>query len=331
MPLMDPLTHAVVGAIAAETLAPRSTEAWALVASAGAAVLPDLDFVTRRLGHLGLLRFHGTVTHSLVGVTVLAGLWGAAVAAVSGIEWTVLAGFALLGSLSHLVLDLTIHQKGLALFWPFSWRPVRSGLFVGLNTRASTRCGEHRAVVCAMCQARLVGRTPFFLLSVATAVASVVAWPWRREIALAGGIALLAFTALQWAFRLRAHRLAAAALGDGASVHPASYDGTKWLAARSSGDGWVTAMLDVRTGHAAPPTVHRPAPRDRVEQTRGREAVTTVTERSVIPFAEAAPHGDGVWWRDLSYAHDPAIDLFVLKIEFGPQGEVCREEFRERW
>ena len=328
---MDPLTHAVVGAIAAETLAPRSTEAWALVASAGAAVLPDIDFVTRRLGHLGLLRFHGTVTHSLVGVTVLAALWGAAVAAVSGLEWTVLAGFALLGGLSHVALDLTIHQKGLALFWPFSWRPVRSGLFVGLNTRASTRCGEHRAIVCASCQARTVGRSPFFLLSAATAVASVAGWPWRREIAIAGGAALLAFTLIQLWLRSRARRLAAAALGDGASVHPASYDGTKWLAARPAGDGWTTTLVDLRTGKSAPPVVHRPASRERVEQTRGREAVATVTERSVIPFAEAAPDGRGIWWRDLSYAHDPAIDLFVLKIDFDPQGEVCREEFRERW
>ncbi len=331
LPPMDPLTHILAAGIASEIVTPRDLEPWALLAATGASVLPDFDYLALRGGHMGLLRFHGTITHSLVGVTAIAIAWGGVVAVALGASWPMLAAFAWLGGLSHVVLDILIHQNGLTLFWPFSSRRLRASLLVGLNPLASPRCGEQKLRVCAGCQARTVAASPVFFLVAATAVAAGLAWPERRAVALTGAAALMVFLLGQFVLKAHARRLSRRAHGPEARVYPASYSGRRWLTARPDDDGWITALVDVLHGSGGPLRVHRPAPADRIRSTQGRPNVQLLTAISVIPFAEAASEGRELWWRDLSYDHDPEVPLNVLKIEFGDDGHVVAEQFRERW
>jgi inner membrane protein len=116
---MDPLTHCLVGiTIANLGLKDAAPEAGWLVV--GAAVLPDLDYVTRLWGDQNFLRYHRGFSHSLVGTglssVLLAGgfylLWPS-----SG--YWVFFFLSLAGLCSHLILDfLTPH--GERLLSPFS-------------------------------------------------------------------------------------------------------------------------------------------------------------------------------------------------------------------
>lgn len=110
-----PPAHMFVGAGAAElvrsaTPLPR-WRSWAVAAVL--AVLPDVDFV------LGIFRggaslYHGTFTHSVLAVAVVAGIaW-----LLAGWRWGLLAGA---GYGSHLLVDL-MDERGLTnvlLWWPF--------------------------------------------------------------------------------------------------------------------------------------------------------------------------------------------------------------------
>jgi inner membrane protein len=116
---MDPLTHCLVGiTIANLGLKDAAPEAGWLVV--GAAVLPDLDYVTRLWGDRSFLRYHRGFSHSLVGI----GLSSALLAGVFYLLWPssgywVFFFLSLTGLCSHLILDfLTPH--GERLLSPFS-------------------------------------------------------------------------------------------------------------------------------------------------------------------------------------------------------------------
>lgn len=116
---MDPLTHCLVGiTIANLGLKDAAPEAGWLVV--GAAVLPDLDYVTRLWGDQSFLRYHRGFSHSLVGT----GLSSALLAGGFYLFWPssgywVFFFLSLAGLCSHLILDfLTPH--GERLLSPFS-------------------------------------------------------------------------------------------------------------------------------------------------------------------------------------------------------------------
>lgn len=111
-----PPAHLLVGIGGAElvrsvTPLPR-WRAW--IVAATLAVLPDLDFVLGILRGRGSL-YHGTFTHSLVAVALIAGAAGL----FAGWRWALLAG---VGYGSHLLVDLMDDrgQTNVLLWWPFS-------------------------------------------------------------------------------------------------------------------------------------------------------------------------------------------------------------------
>jgi len=305
-----------------------------VAAAAGAALAPDLDFLARRLGHIGLLKFHHTFTHSFIGVAALAAAWGALVALLLRIPWPLALAFAYLGALTHIGLDLILHNNGLMLWWPFSRRMVRGGWFLGLNPyTTSARCGERKLTVCLLCQANSVVRNRVTLLLVATVAAAAAVWPWRRGVSLAGFAVTLAYVLYVDFLKARAGRLARAAMGPRLEVFPSSFGGRTWLAVRAgeTAGTYAAATVDLRRGDVGQPRGHEPAAPSLADATRARPAVTTFLENAIFPFAGAAPNGRGVWWTDLAYDFAPDVTLHTLKIEFDEKGEVVAEEFRERW
>lgn len=329
---MDPVTHVLAAVTVAEVLAVRTVgETAKVVAAVGGALAPDVDFISRRLGHIGLLKFHHTVTHSLVGGAVLASLWATAVWLLTRGSWLTLFGFAAAGLGTHIILDLILHNNGLMLFWPFAGRMVRGGLALGLNPlTSSARCGERRLTVCLLCQGYsvLLSR-PFFLLA-GTAAVGAVAWEWRRYVAVGGLSALTLYFGYVFVMKIIARRIGRRALAGKVKVFPASFGGRRWLVVKREGEGYATVTVDAWAGNSTPPRPHTLAAKAAISLTENLPAVAAFKAAAIIPFVEEGPSGE-VRWVDLAYDFTPEVLLHALKIKLNDQGAPVFEEFRERW
>lgn len=121
---MDPLSHAAFGrtllALAPEQHGSRSRAA----AAALGALSPDLDAVLMPMGWDLYLRVHEIGTHTIAGA-IGSGMLAAVVMRpfMRGTPWMAIAIPAILGSLSHLLLDL-ISSARLRVFWPLDDRQV---------------------------------------------------------------------------------------------------------------------------------------------------------------------------------------------------------------
>ena len=122
---MDPLTHALLGATAAQlALGPRlGRQAWLLGAVGG--VLPDADILIRSSADpLLAIQYHRHFTHALafipVGGTVAALPWLAR--ARHRPNWRPIVAATTIGYATHAVLDACTNY-GTHLLWPFS--PLR--------------------------------------------------------------------------------------------------------------------------------------------------------------------------------------------------------------
>ncbi len=141
---MEPITHFLTGAAISRTGLNRKT-ALATLTLVLAAEAPDIDIIAYARGPVFGFAHHRGITHTFVGAPLIAAL---VVVAVYGIHrlrkrgarpkpiaadhipsgtpplaprWGLLYGFALLGVLSHLLLDFT-NAYGIRPFEPFSYR-----------------------------------------------------------------------------------------------------------------------------------------------------------------------------------------------------------------
>ena len=127
---MDNLTHTLTAVAISQAGLNRKTRFATLAVIAGAN-LPDVDVVAWTRGTATYLQYHRGLTHSLLGVTVLGSLAGAAIyylgrraapkasARPPNLRWLVVCGLA--GAASHLLLDFT-NSYGVRPFLPFSGR-----------------------------------------------------------------------------------------------------------------------------------------------------------------------------------------------------------------
>jgi inner membrane protein len=125
---MDNLTHTLFGLALAKTGLERTTPG-ATAALLIGANFPDIDLVTLLGGSIGYLKYHRGITHSLVGIVVvaviLAGMlyfaYRRRIGALPQARYWVLCLMALVGTGSHFVLDYT-NSYGIRPFLPFSSR-----------------------------------------------------------------------------------------------------------------------------------------------------------------------------------------------------------------
>ena len=125
---MEPVTHMLTGAVLARTGLNRRA-AYATIAMALAAEMPDLDTVWSLGGPVTGFEHHRGITHTIVGLPfeaaiVVAVFWAVhrlrgRPATKAPVRWGSLYGFALLALLSHLLLDWT-NNYGIRPFFPFN-------------------------------------------------------------------------------------------------------------------------------------------------------------------------------------------------------------------
>lgn len=124
---MDPLTHALSGALLARATAPARPHPRGLpmrqrvAAGLAAAVFPDVDFALRLIDTITYLNWHQGITHSLVMLPVWALLLAHLFARLDPARhrWRAFYGPACLGLAIHIAGDL-ITAYGLMLFAPLS-------------------------------------------------------------------------------------------------------------------------------------------------------------------------------------------------------------------
>lgn len=127
---MDDLTHTLTAVALSQAGLNRKTR-FATLGLVVGSVLPDVDWLTLLVGSGTALEYHRGITHSFVGVTVLAGLLGGIIyyfgrkappkkhAPPLDARW--LLGICWIATLSHLLLDFT-NSYGVRPFLPFSGR-----------------------------------------------------------------------------------------------------------------------------------------------------------------------------------------------------------------
>ncbi|MCU1327096.1 MAG: rane-bound metal-dependent hydrolase [Bryobacterales bacterium] len=119
---MDNLTHSLVGLFLARAGFSKATARGTAIMVV-AANAPDLDVVSLLGGAEPYLRWHRHVTHSLIAIPIIALVAVALVRYIGRkpLQWLPAWGIALVGVLSHVILDLT-NVYGVRVLLPFSGR-----------------------------------------------------------------------------------------------------------------------------------------------------------------------------------------------------------------
>jgi len=342
---VDPITHTLSGIVAAQILPADLPRATATMTMAIAANLPDVDAFLRRLKSTAFIEYHHGLTHSLVGMVVLAGLfsliWGPLVSQ----PFLTVYSLSILGCLLHTAGDLLIHIYKIPLLAPFSRRRFGASLLIGLNPlTSSARCGERSLRVCARCQLHSAARNLILcILASCVFIGLVTGRLYALSLTAAALVALyLAFTLLmrrmaQRMFLARCGMAAAKAGPAGGSVHlyPASFLPFRWLCVVEDSRTYRVGLLDLLRPEATLglATLAKPDGRPAFEAARETATVRPLIEKAFPPYASAEPNEKGtlVKWKDLAYAFDERIDLFTAVVQLSPDGAVLSEEFRERW
>jgi inner membrane protein len=257
--ILEPITHILTGACMSRAGLNRKT-GLATATLALAAEISDIDLVYAFRGPVNALQHHRGWTHSFLGVPFMAALallvvwiWSRlfrkrrldpdAPARLGRrrlpVRWGVLYGIALLGPLSHILLDYST-AYGIRMFEPFSYRwfewdtvsiiePFMLGVLI---------LGLILPLLFALIQEEIGAHQPRF----------------RGR---AGAIAALAAVVLMWAVRDFYHRRAIVALGSHryqgeealrASAFPYPWNPFLWHGVVETKDFYQTTLVDSRRG-----------------------------------------------------------------------------------
>ena len=132
---MDPLTHALSGALlarASEHPGQRLPARSRILAFAIAAALPDVDYALFLLDPLDFLNLHRGPTHSLILLPLWAWLLAVCLARILGGGWRQFFWPCALGILAHIAGDV-ITVYGTKLLFPLSDQPFALGLSFDVN------------------------------------------------------------------------------------------------------------------------------------------------------------------------------------------------------
>jgi membrane-bound metal-dependent hydrolase YbcI (DUF457 family) len=332
---MDPLTHMVTGAMVAQALSPEEHRWTFALVAAGAAVVPDIDFMARKApGRLLFLKLHRGLTHSLLALPLIAACASGCGNLLFGTPFWPLFTVSLLAALSHLVLDTIMHSTGLQWLWPLR-RRLSLPLVIGLNPlTSSARCGERSLFVCLRCTMHSAVISPMVLLLWLGFVVSLLVPQWRlvSQLALAaGGLYILLCILL----RLRARSLLRARIrSDRLGVYPGGFNPAHWLGVALTDEKHDVWRVDALGGGVELQGQHGPSADDpAVGASRQTATVEEFMDNAVFPHAtvHAREAGQTVIWRDLAFAFSPCVSLFAARIDLDGELGVTYEEFRERW
>jgi inner membrane protein len=222
---VDPLTHALSGALIARATAPRREEGLPLrlrlAAGFGAALFPDIDFALRLFGTLTYLNQHQGITHSLLMLPLWTLLLAALFAVLAGRrrDWRLFIVPVALGLLAHIAGDI-VTAYGLQAFAPMSASRYALPLVFVID--------------------------PVVTLLLAGAL--LLALRAGRTAAIAGLLAVAGYMGFLGMQQHKALALARTHAGPGVAVSalPQPFSPFNWLLVVEHGEGWRIARVNLR-------------------------------------------------------------------------------------
>ncbi len=331
---MDPLTHGLAGLLAGAAL---GADGPGIAVAVGGALLPDAEFITRRIPRTAFLDYHHGLPHGVPGGSVLGVALGTVAAWALGRPWAATTLLALAGVASHILMDLLMHNNGIALWAPISRKRTSMPIVLGLNPRtASPQCRHRRYGTCLLCQGRWALHNPFTWVFLFASVLLVALPRFRQPTALT-------MCAVAVFFGVGAYRRKRQALGVAlrdsdrplrAAAFPASHRFDTWLVVREQPQTFVVGHVDVARKRElwTRSFPKRPAPKA-VCGTERMLSVRGFKNSVVFPYWSYSREGDEdhIIWQDLSCAHSPDVELYTLHIRVARDGTILQDEFHERW
>jgi len=331
---MDPLTHVVAGYVVGAAGGGGEVEiATAFLAS----MAPDVEFITRKIPRTAFLDYHHGLTHTVFGGTLAAVGLSAIIGWSTGASWFSLFPFALAGIASHIILDLLMHNNGIALWAPFSRRRVAFPLVLGLNPRtASKHCKDGRYGTCLVCQAHGAVFNPFLWILLTATIIGVALPAFRQPAAGLALALLLVYSLIALSRKHRVHRLIPAKTSSvfRRKVFPASFDLRTWLSVGETDSGFEVSLSDVsRKAILWTKVFPKQSLPSAVEKSESLLSVRGFLNSVIFPYwnHESENEIDHITWSDLSYSFSNDVELYTLHVRTDANGAIVQNEFHERW
>lgn len=330
---VDPLTHVLSGIVAGAAV---SSHRWAMVVGMASAVLPDAEFVTRRIPRTSFLDYHHGLGHTVLGGALLAWLGGIVGRWLTGLSFATSLAAAAAGVASHVLLDLAMHNNGIALFAPLSRRRFSFPLVLGLNpVTASPRCASQEYGVCLRCQASWMVRNRWFWVLVATAPPCLLLPRWAPLWTAATGLILSTFALRSNSRRVKAlHMVPRTPHASRRKAFPAAADLSQWLVVERTPEAILATLADVAHGQVRwRREISLSDPPEPVRATSSLLSVRGFLNSVMFPWwtCEEDEEGWSITWRDASYLFSEQVDLYTLRIRVSRDGTILQNEFHERW
>jgi inner membrane protein len=304
---MDIVTHGITGVLVSRAL-PTGHKGATMAAGLIGALAPDLDAIARLWDPMATITFHRTVMHSFLGGAVIALAVAALVWGFRRNSFFLLFGFAFLGLLSHIGLDL-LTSFGTAVFWPLSDRRF------------------------ALAQNYLIDPT-FTILALAFLVASFRLKHSRVSLAVTGLLAIglyvvITGVAQQAAFsRWRDFMELQGTLPTRSAVLPIFPGPFRWLGISETQKGFYQRPFWIYGSHAG---TRRFFPRNNADLRsleRQRE-VRVFLSFARFPWTQESYDGDlrVVQYQDLAFVDHPLGGPMTLRIWLDESGVITKTEF----
>lgn len=331
---MDPMTHVLSGVIVGSLLGGDGVETAVAV---GAAIAPDAEFLTRKIPRTAFLDYHHGITHTIAGGAILSIGWAVLAGMVFGRSWVSLLPVSIGGVLMHILLDLLMHNNGVALLAPFSRKRYACPVVLGLNPNtASKKCKEGRYGTCFVCQAHGSLFNPFMWVFLGASALALASASLGRPAAVVSCLLLLGYVLFAQNRKRTAIRIASDEDNPGVRqlVFPASPGPYLWLIVKEQPARFRAVLVDTKhklrlwTKDLSKPPV--PAA---VKATESLISVRGFKNSVIFPFWSHEREGnvDHVAWHDLSYLFSSDVELYTLHIKRDQHGEILQNEFHERW
>lgn len=296
---VDPLTHALSGALLARATAPRQNAdlplRLRLAAGFGAALFPDVDFALRLFGTLTYLNQHQGITHSLLMLPLWTPLLAVLFALLAGRrgDWRRFLAPVALGLLAHIAGDI-VTAYGLQAFAPLSPSRYAMPLMFVVDPAVST------LLAAGLLLSARFGR--------AVAIAG-----------LAGVIAYMGFVVLQQRNALalaHAHAPSDAEL----TALPQPFSPFNWLLIVGDGDAWHVARVNLRRHAGAAPSSWLPGIVGRMHAAYGDGSAGLWREFGRLGRGEDAAFARTAWHSE-AFAPFRAFARYPFLVSVSDDGE----------
>jgi membrane-bound metal-dependent hydrolase YbcI (DUF457 family) len=345
---MDPLTHLMGGAVVAHALSGTTSvpEPTLTLACMATAVVPDLDFFSRKLPGAAFLRMHHGFSHSLAGFILQCGVLTTSAyffLKIPGLpfgeaSFTALLVPVFLSLLSHGFLDWVMHNNGLPFLWPLTRRRYAQPLILGVNPYTISRnCSKKKFSSCFGCQFRGSLRNPIAWILTLGGAIGLIMYPYRLSI---GYITLfISAVYLVFSYILRERARTAVLRLDPLFAESDAYPGRArpnfWLFVREFPDGAARVVLAesfsmavVRDWKFTPPLI---SPFVETHTSRIKSDLD-IAVKHIYPEVQYRDGGiTHINFRDLSCMYAEPVELCSVKVELDESGEIISEVYQGAW